>query len=84
MLFLYRPPQTWMPYALPRNRMEQAEYNLELQRRFESTQRVAPPAPARDPVEQLKDLAQLRESGAISDAEFDALKAKVLAGGEAS
>jgi hypothetical protein len=82
MLFLYRPRETWMPYALPRSRTQQAAYNRQLQAQFESTRRVAPAVPAaapRVPVAELKELAQLREAGALTDAEFDAAKAKLLA-----
>jgi len=84
MLFLYRPPQTWMPYSLPRNRTDQAAYNRQLQAKFDATRRVPPAVPAaapaqRDTVTALKDLAELRASGALTDAEFDALKAKLLA-----
>jgi hypothetical protein len=40
---------------------------------------VAPPPPApRDVVADLKALAQLHEAGDLTDAEFAALKAKVL------
>jgi hypothetical protein len=41
---------------------------------------AAPPpaAPAVDPVAQLKDLAALKDSGALTDAEFEAEKAKIL------
>ena len=42
---------------------------------------MAPPAPAQsqaDPVEQLEKLAKLKESGALTDAEFEAEKAKIL------
>jgi hypothetical protein len=40
---------------------------------------MAPPAPAQaDPVEQLEKLAKLKESGALTDAEFQAEKAKIL------
>ncbi len=43
----------------------------------------APPppaaAPARDQVAQLKDLADLKSQGILSDAEFEAQKAKILA-----
>lgn len=35
--------------------------------------------PARDPVAQLKDLAELKSQGILSDAEFEAQKAKILA-----
>jgi hypothetical protein len=40
----------------------------------------APAAPARDTVAQLKDLAELKSQGILTDAEFDAQKAKILAG----
>jgi Short C-terminal domain len=47
-------------------------------------QQYAPPpqaaAPARDQVAQLKDLAELKSQGILTDAEFDAQKAKILAG----
>jgi hypothetical protein len=39
-----------------------------------------PPAPARDPIQQLKDLADLKQQGVLTDAEFAAQKAKILAG----
>ena len=85
MLFLYRPRQTWMPYHLPRSRTEQAAYNRRLQDRFDATHTVAPPAPAqaarpaeRDIVGELKDLAALHSTGALSDYEFNAAKARIL------
>jgi hypothetical protein len=37
-------------------------------------------APAADPLEQLKQLGELRASGVLTDAEFEAQKAKILAG----
>ena len=85
MLFLHRPRQTWMPYGLPRNRTQQAAYNRQLQQKFDSTRRVpppvpAPPAPPRDPVRDLRELAELHRGGVLSDAEFAAAKAKLLAG----
>jgi hypothetical protein len=81
MLFLYRPRQTWMPFALPRNRTDQAAYNRQLQARFDSTRRVptaVPASPGDDLVTQLEKLAALRESGALTDAEFDAAKTELL------
>jgi hypothetical protein len=45
-------------------------------------QQVAPapaPAPAADPIAQLKDLAQLHDQGVLTDDEFAAQKAKILA-----
>jgi hypothetical protein len=41
-------------------------------------QRSAPPAP--DRLEQLTQLGQLKESGVLTEAEFQAEKAKILAG----
>ncbi len=35
-------------------------------------------APAPDPIEQLTQLAALKDSGALTEAEFDAQKAKIL------
>jgi hypothetical protein len=39
----------------------------------------AKPVPGRDTVAQLKDLADLKAQGVLTDAEFDAEKAKILA-----
>jgi Short C-terminal domain len=81
MLFLYRPRQTWMPFAMPRNRTEQAAYNRRLQEQFDSTRRVASAVPAteRDSIGQLKMLHELHQSGALTDAEFESAKARLLA-----
>jgi Short C-terminal domain len=81
MLFLYRPRQTWMPFALPRNRTQQAAYNRQLQEKFNSTRRVAPAVPvaAYDVVSALKGLGKLHQSGALTDAEFESAKARLLA-----
>jgi hypothetical protein len=38
-----------------------------------------PPAPAADPVQQLKDLADLKNQGILTEEEFAAQKAKILA-----
>ena len=38
----------------------------------------APAAPAADPVQQLKDLAALKEQGVLTDDEFAVQKAKIL------
>ncbi|HKE75999.1 MAG TPA: SHOCT domain-containing protein [Acidimicrobiales bacterium] len=83
MLFLYRPRQTYMPFRRPRSRMEQDQYNLRMQQAFSATRQVPPAAPAPaaaagDPVARLRDLARLHETGALTDAEFAAAKAKVL------
>jgi Short C-terminal domain len=85
MLFLYRPRQTWMPFRPPRTRTDQDGYNLRMQQAYSATRKVArytpaaaEPAAAEDPVARLTELARLHESGALSDAEFAAAKAKVL------
>ena len=81
MLFLYRPRETRMPFAGPRNQTEQAAYNARLQRQFDSTRRVNPAEPAaaqRDPIAALRELGVLHASGVLTDAEFAAAKAKLL------
>ena len=40
---------------------------------------AAPAAPQRDPIQQLKDLADLKAQGILTEDEFAAQKAKVLA-----
>jgi hypothetical protein len=39
---------------------------------------AAPAAPAADPIQQLKDLAALKEAGVLTDDEFAVQKAKIL------
>ena len=82
MLFLYRPRQTWMPFAHPRHRTEQAAYNRELQRQFAATRRVPPAMPLaaeRDPVADEQELEELHRSGALTDDEVAAVRAKLVA-----
>jgi Short C-terminal domain len=82
MLFLYRPPQTWMPFARPQDMTQQAAYNRQLQDRFNSTRTIAPAVPAtaeRDPVRDLQRLGELHQAGVLTDAEFEAAKARLLA-----
>jgi hypothetical protein len=40
----------------------------------------APAAPAADPIAQLKELAELKEQGILTDQEFAAQKARILGG----
>jgi Short C-terminal domain len=44
-----------------------------------AVQQQAPPAPQRDIVQQLKDLADLKAQGILTEQEFAAQKAKILA-----
>jgi Short C-terminal domain len=85
MLFLYRPRQTYMPFRRPRQRMDQDRYNMQLQQAYSATHQVpqyapadAPPAEPDDPIARLKELAALHGSGALTDDEFAAAKARVL------
>jgi hypothetical protein len=62
---------------------EQQQYEAQqqyAQPQYAQPQYAAPAAPpARDPVAQLKDLAELKAQGVLTDAEFEAQKAKILA-----
>jgi hypothetical protein len=73
MLFLYRPRQTMMPYSLPRRVTQQDVYRRQLQHEFET------PAVPRDPSAVLAELDELHASGVLTDDEFAAAKARVLA-----
>jgi hypothetical protein len=80
-LFLYRPRQTYMPYAVPVNRMgNQSAYRMHMQDEFGATRRVAAPAPSSAPnvAAQVKELAELHKNGHLTDEEFATAKAKVL------
>jgi Short C-terminal domain len=83
MLFLLRPPQTYVRYSLPRDPRQQEAWNQEVQHAYGSTRRVAPATPAStasdDLVATLKDLGELHRSGALTDDEFAAAKARLLA-----
>jgi hypothetical protein len=84
-IFRLRPPQTYMPYGLPRPRPQHDRWNDQLQQAYGATQRVAPydpnaaPAPRTDTVGRLKELAELRSDGVLTDDEFEQANAKVLA-----
>ena len=86
MLFLLRPQQTWMPYSLPRDPVEQDVRNQEMRTAYDSTRRVPSYRPTdgdgsqRDVIAQLKSLAELHDSGALTDQEFTTAKAKLLLG----
>ena len=59
---------------------QQEEEQYAQQRRYAQQQQYAQPPPARapDPIAQLKDLAELKSQGILTEAEFEAQKAKVL------
>jgi hypothetical protein len=63
------------------NRVSRRQANRWAQQDEQQYQQQAaapPPAPAKDTVTQLKELAELKEQGILSDEEFAAQKAKIL------
>ena len=80
MLFLYRPRQTYMPFSSPRSATQQGQYNRQLQQKFAASRRVAPAPPItadRDRAADLNALDHLHRSGALTDAEYAAARARV-------
>jgi Short C-terminal domain len=75
-------------YKAGQRRAEQDAYNEQAQAAYAATQAQAPPpayaapppapAPETDTIAELERLARLHESGALSDEEFAAAKARVL------
>ena len=61
------------------NRWAQQEDQQYAQQQPQYAPPPQPAAPARDQVAQLKDLAELKSQGILSDAEFEAQKVKILA-----
>jgi hypothetical protein len=57
---------------------EQAYYEQQQQYAQQQAAQPAPAAPAVDPIAQLKELAELHSQGILTDAEFEAQKAKIL------
>jgi hypothetical protein len=51
----------------------------EPQQEYVEQPQAAPPPPAADPIERLKELGELRDKGVLTEEEFEAQKAKVLA-----
>jgi len=64
------------------NRVSRRQANRWAQQEEQQYAQEPPPtyaAPARDTVSQLKELAELKSQGILTDAEFQAQKAKILA-----
>jgi membrane protease subunit (stomatin/prohibitin family) len=60
---------------------EQAYYEQQQQQQqqqYAQPQYAEPPPPAPDPIAQLKELAELKDQGILTEAEFAAQKAKIL------
>lgn len=66
------------------SRRQQNRWAQQEDQQYAQQQQAPPPpqpaAPARDQVAQLKDLADLKSQGILTEAEFEAQKAKILAG----
>lgn len=66
------------------SRRQQGRWAAQEQAQWEAQQQQQPPAPAQqaapaeDPVEKLRELGQLHDSGVLTDEEFAAAKAKVI------
>jgi hypothetical protein len=65
------------------SQQEEAQYYEQQQQYSQPPQQYTQPAPAPaaapDPIEQLQKLAELKNQGILTDAEFAAQKAKILA-----
>ena len=66
------------------SQQEQEQYEQQQYAQQQAQQQAPPAAPAEDAmdsrIEQLKGLADLKAQGVLTDAEFEAQKAKILAG----
>jgi len=60
------------------NRWAQEDESQYQQQQYQEPAPAA--APAADPLEQLKQLGELKDSGVLTEAEFEAQKAKILQG----
>jgi phosphoglycolate phosphatase-like HAD superfamily hydrolase len=64
------------------SRRQAERWSQEEEQQYYDQQQAAAAAapPAADPLEQLKQLGELKAQGVLTDAEFEAQKAKILAG----
>jgi hypothetical protein len=62
------------------SRRQAERWSQEDQGQYYEEPPAAAAAPAADPLEELKKLGELKASGVLTDAEFEAQKAKILAG----
>ena len=63
------------------SRRQASRWSQQEQQQQESVEQpqAAPPPAAADPIDRLKELGELRDSGVLTEEEFQAQKAKVLA-----
>ncbi len=57
---------------------EQARIEELEAQQYQASAAEAPPAPAEDPMETLRQLSELHDQGILTDAEFEAQKQKIL------
>jgi membrane protease subunit (stomatin/prohibitin family) len=60
------------------SQQDEQAYNEQQQQQYAQPQYAEPPPPAPDPIAQLKELAELKDQGILTEAEFAAQKAKIL------
>jgi len=61
------------------SQQEEQQYAQQQQQQYAAPPPAPAPAPAApDPIAQLKDLAELKNQGILTEAEFEAQKAKIL------
>jgi hypothetical protein len=72
----YAQQQYQQPQQPPQQ--QQQYYQQPPQQQYYQQPPPPPPAPPRDTVTQLKELAELKSQGILTDAEFQAQKAKIL------
>ena len=73
-----RQANRWSSQQDQQYEQEQQQYAQQQQYAPPPPPAPAPAAPAPDPIEQLKDLAELKAQGILTDAEFAAQKARIL------
>ena len=73
-----RQANRWSSQQDQQYEQEQQQYAQQQQYAPAPPPAPAPAAPAPDPIEQLKDLAELKAQGILTDAEFAAQKARIL------
>jgi membrane protease subunit (stomatin/prohibitin family) len=61
------------------SRRQASRWSQQEQQQESVEQPQAAPPPAADPIDRLKELGELRDSGVLTEEEFQAQKAKVLA-----
>jgi hypothetical protein len=61
------------------SRRQAKRWSAQEEQQYAEQQQQSAPPPQRDTITQLKELAELKAQGILTDAEFEAQKAKILA-----